>query len=355
MRDKPFRETKVLSVFSLAMISVVAILNLRNLPVIAGNGFSLVFFCVLAVIVFLIPSALVCSELASNWPEAGGVYLWTQKAFGYKTGFFTIWSEWFNNVIGFPATLSFISVTIAFVFIPSVKNHGVVIFVFMLLIIWATTLFNFFGIKASSRLNIVGAIAGVIVPAIVIIVLGAVWFFSGKHLQIDFSLGTLFPSFHMKDMVFFLGILNGFAGMQITAFHIRNVKNPRLDFPKAVAIASFIIVAITILASLSIAITVPSSHLNLVSGLMQGFSNFFSQFHIMWALPILALLIVVSGISSLSAWLLGPARGLAVAAKEGFFPKWCAKCNSKGMPVNILLMQAVIAFVNFFHITQFNC
>ena len=131
--------------------------------------------------------------------------------------------------------------------------------------------------------------------------------------------------------------------MQITAFHIRNVKNPRLDFPKAVAIASFIIVAITILASLSIAITVPSSHLNLVSGLMQGFSNFFSQFHIMWALPILALLIVVSGISSLSAWLLGPARGLAVAAKEGFFPKWCAKCNSKGMPVNILLMQAVIA------------
>ena len=39
MRDKPFRETKVLSVFSLAMISVVAILNLRNLPVIAGNGF----------------------------------------------------------------------------------------------------------------------------------------------------------------------------------------------------------------------------------------------------------------------------------------------------------------------------
>ena len=71
------------------MITVTGIVNLRNLPIMASSGFSLVFFYLLAALSFLIPSALACSELSSMLPQEGGVYLWGKEAFGEKTGFFS--------------------------------------------------------------------------------------------------------------------------------------------------------------------------------------------------------------------------------------------------------------------------
>lgn len=336
-------QPKILSSFALAMISVAAVVNLRNLPIMASAGsHAIVFYC-LAASLFLIPSALVCAELASTHPEDGGIYLWVKKAFGYQLGFFTIWSEWFNNVIGFPATLSFIAATIAFVFFPHIQQHKYALFALMITIIWSCTFFNFFGVKVSSRLNIVGAIFGSLIPGIIIIALGSDWFFTGHHIQINLSLNHLMPAMHGSTLALFLGVLLGYAGMQITAFHVTNVKNPGRDFPRAIFVAVIAILALTIFSSLAIAMIVPHKQLSLVSGVMQGFYAFFRAFHISWALPILAFLIAISGISSLSAWLLAPARGLAVAIKQGNFPRWLSYENRQGIPVNILLIQAVIA------------
>jgi len=336
-------QPKVLSALALAMISVAAIVNLRNLPVVASVGLSSIFFCALAALVFLIPCALICAELASSWPEAGGVYLWTQKAFGNKVGLFTIWSEWLNNVISFPTTLSFIAATLAYIFIAHVDQHKFFIFGLMMIIIWACTLFNFLGVKASSRLNIVGATLGSLIPGAIIIILGFAWFFMGKPIQIHFSIKNLLPSLQIKNMAFFIGILYAYAGMQITAFHAPNVKYPQRDFPRAISLAAILILVVVTFASLAIAMVVPKNQLSLVSGVMSGFATFFQNFHLVWALPILALLIFISGVSNLSAWLLAPARGLAVAAGQGLFPKWCAKESKRGIPTNILLLQAALA------------
>ena len=341
MKSKP---TKVLSVFALTMISVAAIINLRNIPVIAGVGAHAIFFCIFAALVFLIPSALVCAELASTLPQAGGVYLWTQQAFGSKVGLFTIWSEWFNNVIGFPTTLSFIAATLAYIFIPHVDQHKFFIFSLMLLIIWSCTFFNFLGIKASSRLNIAGAIMGSFIPGAIIIILGIIWLINGKPIHIHFAWHNI-PSLHIKNVAFLIAVLYAYAGMQITAFHAPNVKQPQRDFPRAISLAAIMILVIVMFTSLAIAMVVPQNHLSLVSGVMAGFTEFFRDFHLVWALPIIALLIAINGISSLTAWVLAPARGLAVAAQQGYFPKWCGHESKRGIPTNTLLLQAVITTI----------
>ncbi|MBN2690198.1 MAG: amino acid permease [Gammaproteobacteria bacterium] len=335
-------QKKVLSTLALTMISIAGIVNLRNLPIMAGVGFSALFFYILAALFFLLPSAFVCAELASLFPEAGGLYLWVEKAFGAKAGFFAIWSEWFNNVIGVPATLSFIAAAVAYSFIPHLSHHKVAMFLVMLVILWGSTLFNFLGIKASSRLNIIGALFGSILPTLIITILGFVWIYSGHIAQISFSWHALVPKWHFANVAFFIGVLSGYSGMQITAFHIQNVKNPKYTFPRAIFFATILILAITIFGSLAIGLVVPSQKLSLVSGVMDGFLGFFTAFHMTWALYILAGLIAISGISTLSAWLLAPARGLSVAARDGHFPRWCAHENSRGMPTNILVLQALI-------------
>lgn len=325
------------------MISVAGIINLRSLPMMATVGLNAVFFYLLAALVFLIPGALVCAELASNFPQAGGIYAWVKQAFGEKTGFFAMWSEWFNNIIGFPATASFIAIAILYLFNPALAQNKLLVLGILLSILWGCTLYNFLGVIASSRLNILGALFGTIIPALIIIVLGASWLLLGKPAQISLAHDSLLPAFHINNLVFFTGVLSSYAGMQITAFHAPNVQNPQRNFPLAIGIAVILIVMITLLSALAIAIVVPQQQIQLVSGVMEAFKDFFQAFQLNWAQPVVVLLIIISGISTLTAWLLGPARGLAVAAQDGDFPKYFGKESQRGIPVRILLLQVSVA------------
>jgi len=104
-----------------------------------------------------------------------------------------------------------------------------------------------------------------------------------------------------------------------------------------------LIVVITIFSALAIAIVVPQRDINLVSGIMEGFHAFFQAFNLSWAQSLIALLIITSGISSLAAWLLGPARGLSVAAQRGDFPRYFGKESKNGAPIRVLVLQAIVA------------
>ena len=65
-----------ISTFALVMLISGAIDSLRNLPTTALFGPTLIFFFVIAAVLFLIPTALVSAELSSTFPKSGGVYDW---------------------------------------------------------------------------------------------------------------------------------------------------------------------------------------------------------------------------------------------------------------------------------------
>ena len=96
-----------MGVFTLAMLNVAAVLSIRNLPSQAEYGWSIIFYITAASICFFLPSALVSAELASAWPEDGGVYQWVKEAFGPKWGFVAIAMQWVENLPWFPAVLTF--------------------------------------------------------------------------------------------------------------------------------------------------------------------------------------------------------------------------------------------------------
>ena len=108
--------------FSLATlfneINVIAVDSLRNLPISAEYGFSLVFFYVVAALFFFIPIALISAELATGWPKTGGIYVWVREAFGTKTAFFTIWLQWIYNIVWYPTILAFLAATITYLIDP---------------------------------------------------------------------------------------------------------------------------------------------------------------------------------------------------------------------------------------------
>lgn len=334
---------KTLSVFSLVMINVIAVDSLRTLPISAEYGFSLVFYYFLAAFIFFIPIALVAAELATGWPQKGGLYVWVREAFGQRLGFLTIWLQWIYNVVWYPTILAFIASAIAYLFAPALANDKTFILVTVLITFWIATLVNCFGMKTSSIVSTIGAILGTLAPIFFIVCLAIYWIYSGKTIYITPSWSSLLPDFSkLGNLVLFTGVLFGLIGMEMSAVHADEVRNPQRDYPRALYYSTLLIFSTLVLGSLSIAMVVPQKQLSLVSGLIDAFGVFFQAYNMQWMTPLIAMLIIIGGFSGVSAWIIGPTKGLLIAAQDGALPSIFAKTNRFGAPTAILILQGLI-------------
>jgi putative glutamate/gamma-aminobutyrate antiporter len=341
MNNTPLKRT--LGVFSLVMINVIAVDSLRSLPFSAVYGFSLVFYYILAGLVFFIPTALISAELATGWPNRGGVYVWVREAFGERWGFITIWLQWVYNVVWYPTILTFIGGVLAYLINPQLADSKTYMLSVILIVFWGATLVNCFGMRLSSWVSTVCALMGTLIPMTFIIILGVIWMKQGNPLHITFSSQQLLPDLSdVNNLSFILVIVFGLVGMEMSASHADEVKNPARSFPRAIVYSTVIIFFSLMLSSLAIAIVVPKDTLNIVTGLVQAYQIFFQNYNLTWLTPVMTLLIIIGGIGAVAAWIIGPTKGLLVATQDGSAPKVFGKVNKHGSPVVILLMQAIL-------------
>lgn len=333
---------KVLSMFSLVMINVIAVDSLRTLPISAKLGMALVSYYLVAVFAFFIPIALIAAELSTAYPHRGGLYVWVREAFGQKVAFIAIWLQWVYNVVWYPTILAFIAATLSYLFAPTLANNKIYLVVSCLSLFWIFTILNCFGMRLSSFVSTLGASLGTIIPMFGIGILGAIWLFKGNPVAFDITSSWL-PDFSaLGNLSLFTAVLFGLIGVEMSAVHADEVKNPERDYPRAIFYSAVLIFATLVLGSLAIVIVVPNEQLSVVSGLVDAYDIFFNAFNLAWLTPVIAILIIFGGLSGVSAWIIGPTKGLLVSAKDGALPHFFTRVNSYGAPVTILLTQAVI-------------
>ena len=339
---------RVLSVFSLVMINIIAVDSLRTLPISAKLGLSLISYYVIAAFAFFIPVALVAAELATAYPNTGGVYVWVREAFGKRAGFITIWLQWIYNVVWYPTILAFIAATLSYLIAPELANNKFYLLGTTLGLFWVFTLLNCFGMKVSSIVSIIGASIGTVLPMLIIIVLGINWCLQGKTIAVDLSASWLPDFSSFGNLSLFAAVLFGLIGMEMSAVHAEEVKNPQRDYPRALLYSTLVIISTLSLGSLAIVLVVPNESLSVVSGLIDAYSIFFKSYHLSWMTQVIAVLIILGGISGVSAWIIGPTKGLLVSARDGSLPSRFARVNKYGAPVTILVTQAIIfSFLSF--------
>jgi amino acid transporter len=330
---------KMIGVFTLAMINVAAVLSVRNFPQMSVYGWQSIGWYIIGLAFFLIPISLIGAELATGWPKGGGVYAWVKEAFGHKGGFVAIFCEWSNNLVWFPTVLSFVAGTFLFL----VTNNNVATFVLMMAVLWGTTFVAFLGESVSTKFGNVGAILGSILPVILIVGMAIAFLGSGRTGQLpSFTVDQIVPTVNLDTLPFFSTVILMFAGMEMAGYHALETRNPKKDFPKAVFISAFIIFTLSTLGTIAIAMVVPQDQLQLNSGIMQALQYFLNDFGIGWALGIIGILVAIGGVALLTAWLIGPAKGLGVVAQSGDMPPFFNKTNKHGSPVGVLLVQGVI-------------
>lgn len=335
--------SKKLSFFSLMILIIAAIDNMRNLPAAAMFGSSIVFFFTISAIVFLIPTSLVSAELSAAFPEKGGICEWVHLAFGKRWAMAAIWLQWINTMVWYPTMLSFIAGTFAYLIDPELAQNKVYLVSVILTTFWGLTLVNLKGLHLSSVINNVFCVIGTMLPMGLLIILGALWYASGHPLQINLSLDNLIPSItNSTSWASLVAIMASFLGMELSGVHVNDIVNPQKNFPKAMLLACIFIFGTMVLGSLSIAFVLPNSEINLISGIMQLFSNFFEAFGLQSLTPVVTLLIVVGSTGTMINWLISPAKGLLHASEFGFLSPFFSKLNKNGIASNILIMQALL-------------
>jgi len=334
---------KKISFFSLVLLIIAAIDSIRNLSASALFGPALVFLFIAAGVFFLIPIALVSAELSAGSLDKGGVYHWVGKAFGEHWAMLAIWLQWINTMVWYPTILSFIAGTAAYLIDPALAQSKIYLVSSILIIFWTMTFLNLFGVHFSAKINGVCAIFGTVFPMLLLILLGFIWMVRGDPLQIHINLITIFPSFHDSvPWVSLIAVMASLLGMELAGVHVGDIRNPQINFPRAVLCGSGFILFSMLFGSLSIAWVIPAREINLLSGVMQVFSRFFIPLNMHWCVPVMAILIVLGTLGSIINWLISPAKGLMQAAESGFLPLSFAKKNKYDVAPYILLMQAVL-------------
>jgi amino acid transporter len=335
-----------LGVFALAMIEVAAVLTPRNYPSMAELGWSSVGWYVIGLLLFFLPLSLVGAELATGWPKGGGVYAWVREAWGERYGFVSIWCEWAENVVWFPTVLAFIVATISFGLFPGLGENHWLTFAIMMVIFWGVTWLNMYGEKYSSKLTNLGAMFGVMLPTVVMIVLMLVYVLQGKTMAAPFDgPSSLMPTIDLANLPYVQTVILLFAGMEMAGFHALETRNPGRDFPRAILIATVIIFTLTTLGTLAIVVTVNASDLSLAGGMMESIKLMLDAIGLPWLVAPMALILAFGSIAQLSTWLIGPAKGLGTAAAQGDMPPRWRQHNKHGSPVAVLVIQAVLATI----------
>jgi putative glutamate/gamma-aminobutyrate antiporter len=337
-----------IGVGALAVMNVTAVVTLNGLPAEATYGLTSVFYYLFAAIFFLVPVSIVAAELATAWPEKGGIFRWVGEAFGPHVGFTAIFLAWIETTIFLPTVLTFAGVSIAFIgpnhgWDQGLASNSLYMIGVVLAVIWIATFVTMRGITSAAAVAKWGGILGIIAPAALLVVVAGLYLTTGKPIQLQLAWKDLIPNFSdFHSMVLAASIFLFYAGMEMNAIHVKELKNPTRDYPLAIALSSIMTVVIFVLGSLAVAIIIPSSQINLTQSLLIAYDDIFQALGVPWLSPIVAIALAGGVLGCVTVWVAGPSIGLSVVGDAGYLPPFFQKKNKYGVASRILLAQAII-------------
>lgn len=305
----------------LTLFYVVSALSVRWIATAAAAGPSTLIIWMVAFIAFFLPLAACVLELSSRYPKEGGLYLWTQRAFGDFAGFIAAWSYWMSNLSYFPAILYFGAGSALFAFgtgAQRLADNATYYMVFSIVCLTAITALNMFGLSIGKWISNLGS-TGSWLPILTLIVLGAVAairFGSATR----FNAATMLPHADIKNAVFWSTIFFAFGGCEAGSFMGDEIKDARKTIPRALIISGVILVVGYIAGTTAMLVALPSDQISGVGGFVSAFQLLCLRLHMGWLVSFIAILVAAGSIGAAAAFLASTSRLPFVAGIDHYLP-----------------------------------
>lgn len=350
MKPSATNTGKQLSLLGFFAITASMVMAVYEYPTFATSGFSLVCFLLLGGLLWFIPVGLCAAEMATveGWEE-GGVFTWVSNTLGEKWGFAAISFGYLQIAVGFIPMLYFVLGALSYILNwPALNTDPVTKTIAALIILWALAFSQFGGTKYTAQIAKIGFFAGILLPALILVALAISYLISGAPLAIEISAATFFPDFtQIGTLVVFVAFILSYMGVEASATHVNEMKNPGRDYPMAMLLLMMAAICLSSIGGLSVASVIPHAEINLSAGVVQTFNVLINHFGpgFEWAVRVIAALLMLGVLAEIASWIVGPSRGMYVTAQKGILPAKFSKVNKNGVPVALVISQLLITTV----------
>jgi len=347
-RGRPAATVKAAAMIAwpaLAMLIVANTGSIAQLSDSAEFGLGAVTVYLLPALLFLIPVAAVSAELAMGWE--GGIFSWVRAAFGDRWGFQATWLQWIQSVALYPSLLSFAAASLAAaVGRPDLAGNGLYVGAVVLVVFWLATFIVSRGMGATAKAGSIGLILGTVIPAMALILFMFAWLIDGKHSDTPLAAADLVPPVHgLASIALVVGTFVAFAGLEVNAVHIRQLRGRPKAYVPAVLLGVIIIFTMYCLGSIAISVVVPTDVLNLNAGAAQAFDAYGAGFGVPALGNLLSAALAIGALAASIVWVAGPSRSLLLVARAGYLPPRLQKVNRAEVQTPILVLQGLIVTI----------
>jgi amino acid transporter len=341
----PAQLRRVLGFRDLVLYYVVTGFSLRWVAVAAAAGPSSLVIWLVAALGFFVPLVFCVLELSSRYPEEGGIYVWSKRAFGPFAAFITGWTYWGSNLPYLPGLLYYAAANALFMGGPawqSWSSNSTYFIAVSMAGLAVAVIMNVVGLNVGKWLTNVGAIAGWI-PAMLLMALGAVaWSRFGSATPITGH--AVVPSMHLKDVIFWSTIAFAFGGVESGSTMGEEIEDARRTVPRAILSAGGVITVLYIAATFAVLLAMPREQVSGLSGIMQAIQAMSAKVGVGWIAPAIAALVTLNALGGTGGWFAATARLPFVAGIDRFLPKAFGDLHPTWRtPYVALLVQAAIA------------
>ena len=311
----------------------------------AGPGGALLAYALIGIMVYFLMTGL--AEMAAYMPVAGSFSTYAAKFVDPSLGFALGWNYWYNWAITIAAELAAVSLIMKFWFpdTPSIIWSSICLAIMFLI--------NYLSVKGFGETEYWFSLIKV-VTVIIFIVTG---FLMIIGIMGDKAVG--FSNFTIGDAPFnggFLAILGvfmaagfSFQGTELLGVAAGESENPEKNIPKAVKQIFWRILLFYILAIFVIGLLIPYTNESLASGEVttSPFTLVFERAGIAFAASVMNAIILTAVLSAGNSGLYASTRMLWNLAVEGKAPKFLAKLNKNGIPINALIITSLVGTLAF--------
>jgi len=310
---------------------------------VAGPGGALAGYSIMAILVYFLMTSL--GEMSAYNPSSGSLCDYSTKYVGKSFGFAMGYNYWLNWAITIAAEISATAMITSYWF-PQVNPVY-----FSLIFFAAVFICNLFAVTVYGEIEYWLSFLKVAV-IVVFIVLGLLAIFHTPHFGADnWKIGD--APFHGGWLGFisvFLFAGFSFQGTELVGVASGETKNPEVTIPKSIKMVFWRLVLFYILSILIIGLLVKYTDTRLTYQDNIGASPYtmvFAQYIGKYAGDLINLIILIALISAANASMYSATRILWHLAKTKQAPQQFAKLTRHGLPLNALIITALIGSVVF--------
>lgn len=338
---------KKLRLFDILCLSFASFFSIELVGSQASLGPSMIFCILVFGALYLICHGLICAELGSTYPDQGGIYVWTQKAFGSTWAARTTWWYWLNVVSFVPCTLVTLIIVLQQVF--GLELSTMAITVIAIVGTWAAVGLNCISLQHTKIVSNVGSVLKLFVCAALIV--GGFYYAFTQGSQNVFSLDTILPTFDIGLLALVPVYIYGLTGMDLISCNAGEMENPKKDVPKALLIAGVVSIVVYLLSAMAVLFVLPQGGIDSAAGMIDAIIVVYGGSKVL--VGVIAIALVLVYVSYIFGWMIGGNAVALEAGEAGELPGWFAKSTKSHAPIGpaVLLGLASTALMLVYGLT----